>query len=472
MATPSVGFFLEGQCTAPFLFREGSCVVGIGNVRFSKRTSDTLYLSSHLLEETNVKRGQSICLQVGPLQRIVRIQTHKGENDLIGMSADTASALAIPKGKTKWILRGDTWRIGPFIALYTLPGRSRSKPFGELTELLRDWVLLGKEEGNHLYIVTPGSVDIVGHRIQAWTYDETHEWKKVWRPCPDFVIQKIVRRPLSFRPLIEREEHYFCQSGCSFLTRSIGSKWDVHQMLGRSDELIPFLPQTRLIRSVSDLEEMLRQHQTVFVKPIHGTQGERVFHLHLRHNGLMVSWEENGTPHKFLVKNSQRMSWLQKEFVGKRRYLVQQEVERLQTPDGEPVDFRWLLQKDRSGSWTITARVARIGQKHAVTTNIHSGGRVQWAETLLENESWDHTDTNELIARMDRLAEQIAHCIEVEIGEIGEMGIDLAVDQQGDLWFIEVNPRPGRKMLRLLDGNVRLLSLLRPLEYAEYTIGF
>jgi glutathione synthase/RimK-type ligase-like ATP-grasp enzyme len=470
MASPS-DLLHEGQSTAPFSFREGSCVVGIGKVRYSTRASDTLFLSAQLLEETQFKRGQTLCLQVGRLQRTVRVQAHKREDDLIGLSVDLASALAVPKGKTKWIVHGNTWRIGPFIAVYTLSDPTATKPFGELTELFQDWVLLAQELGDHLYIVTPGSVDFARHLVQAWTFTATNGWKRVWRPCPDFVIQKIVRRPQSLRPLIDREEQYFSEIGCSFLTKSLGSKWEIHELLSRSADLRPFLPHTRLIRGAADVEQMIRQHRSVFVKPVHGTQGERVFRLKHHKNGLAVFWQEGSTPRRCFLKKEQQVHGLRKFFAGKRRYLIQQEVERLKTADEEPVDFRWLLQKDASGCWQMTARVARVGQKRAVTTNVHSGGIVQRAESFLEQVKGPAV-SQDLIIQMDRLAERIALCIEQEMGEIGELGIDLAVDRQGNLWFIEVNPRPGRKMLRMLDENLRLLSLQRPLEYAEYTTGF
>lgn len=436
-------------------------MVGVAKVRFRKHTSDTLYLPSHILKMAQIKQGQSICLQAGKRQRIVQVRSHKGEKDMIGMSADTAKFLAIPKGKTKWLIHENTCKMGLYIGIYTLFFPSPTKPFGELTHLLRDWVLMGREQGNHLYILTPGSIDLSRYCVRAWTYDQ--RWKKVWCPWPDFIINKIVKCPQNLRSMIVQEEQTFEQAGCSFLTRSLGSKWYIHQILENHEDLKPFLPCTQLIRSTTDIVKILKQYSSIFVKPNYGTQGTRTFYMQKRKYGLDIYYEKNGIPQKIRLKKREALNWLKRTFVGKRQYIGQQAIQRMETNGGEPVDFRWLLQKDHSGFWKVTAKVARIGHINAVTTNVHTGGRVEKAE------SWLH---REALKGMDDLAERVTTYIEEQVGELGEMGIDLAVDQQGKIWFIEANPRPGRKMLRLLDKGVRALSLQRPLEYAEYTTGF
>ena len=56
---------------------------------------------------------------------------------------------------------------------------------------------------------------------------------------------------------------------------------------------------------------------------------------------------------------------------------------------------------------------------------------------------------------------------------MGEMGIDVGVDQAGKLWFIEINLRPARRLFTLIgEHNTRLLSIQRPMLYSQYLAGF
>ena len=56
---------------------------------------------------------------------------------------------------------------------------------------------------------------------------------------------------------------------------------------------------------------------------------------------------------------------------------------------------------------------------------------------------------------------------------IGELGIDLAIDRDGRLWFLEANSRTGRSLFHHLDATgLGRLADRRPLEYAAYLAGF
>lgn len=63
--------------------------------------------------------------------------------------------------------------------------------------------------------------------------------------------------------------------------------------------------------------------------------------------------------------------------------------------------------------------------------------------------------------------------LEKSIGQSGEMGIDLGIDEDGKVWFIEANIRPARQVFNLIgETDTRLLSVERPMLYARYLAGF
>lgn len=355
----------------------------------------------------------------------------------------------------------------PLIAIYALLHSSVNSPFGGLTRLLRDWILIGQEMGCLLYVITPGSLDVRRRRVRAWLYEGDKGWRQAWRPWPDFIIQRIIRRPSSQRSLILWEERQLLASGCSFLNRSLGSKWEVHNLLVRDPTVGKHLPCTRPLHSLADLQEMVRDYGSIYLKPSWGTQGRHIWRVQRGGQGWIIAYHHGGRPRILRIPSFRCQSWLE-QTVKKRSYLVQQAIHGLQTAQEEPIDFRWLLQKDGKGQWQVTARVARIGQPQAIACNVHAGGKVKRAEEILSHETEVGENT---LLELDQLSYKVARLLEKKYGKMGEIGLDWLVEKTGTLWFLEANPRPGRKMLRLLDDGLRALSLRRPLEYAVYTSG-
>src|SRR5699024_10156860 len=61
--------------------------------------------------------------------------------------------------------------------------------------------------------------------------------------------------------------------------------------------------------------------------------------------------------------------------ISKFPYLVQQGL-RLVRINGNPLDFRSLAQKDRTGNWIVTSIVGRIGQEQSIVSNLARGGTI------------------------------------------------------------------------------------------------
>ncbi len=73
---------------------------------------------------------------------------------------------------------------------------------------------------------------------------------------------------------------------------------------------------------------------------------------------------------------------------------------------------------------------------------------------------------DEVIAAVDRVALAVAKRLQRLYGPFAEVGIDLALRKSGEVVVFEVNPTPGRRMLRSLPGNIREMSLHCLVEYA------
>lgn len=386
-------------------------------------------------------------------------------------------ALCLPKGALSVKAQGGELQIGPFVALYALPSRRTGKPFGELTAVFQDMMQLAEQEGVALYAFGPGDANWTEGVVSAYVYRPDRKlWVRSRRPLPDLVLPKILAPPPGYRDQVRRDlANISAKARYGPFSAATGSKWDVHQTLLADREASRLLPQTQVVRGREDIESLLTRYGAVFVKPAIGTQGQAVHRLALeRSQRVRVQRAGNGSTvtKTYSLSGAQWPEFVKQTFCGKRRFLVQQALDLLRVHGVRPADFRWLVQKDGRNQWGVTARVARIGGPGAVTTNLHTGGDAVLAESLLQQAGWSQEAREQVVRELDAGALAIARALEAKAGRLGELGIDFAVTNDRRVFLIEINPRPGRQMLKLTAPATRELSLRRNLEYAKYTTGY
>jgi glutathione synthase/RimK-type ligase-like ATP-grasp enzyme len=367
--------------------------------------------------------------------------------------------------------------FGPFVGLYALPSSETGKPFGELTSVFEDMMVQAAEEGVGLFVFLPGEAKWDEGYTQAYVYKP---WEKHWvqtkRPLPDLVLPKILVSPPDWRDRVRYDTAQMsrCVPYGQF-SRATGNKWDVHTLLSDDERTAHVLPDTIAIRTPYDVEEMLERHRTLYVKPAWGTQGKGIHKLELDAQGVRAQYTQGGKT-KVLRLRRGSPNWrafLQKKFCGKRQFLAQQALDLVCVQGVRPVDFRWLLQKDGQNEWQVTARVARVGSPSSITTNLHTGGDAVLADVFLRSNGYrEERERERLLEEIDQAALNIVTVLEQRNGRLGELGIDFGVTKRGDVYLIEVNPRPGRQMLKQTSLSIRALSLRRNLEYAKYTTGY
>jgi hypothetical protein len=68
---------------------------------------------------------------------------------------------------------------------------------------------------------------------------------------------------------------------------------------------------------------------------------------------------------------------------------------------------------------------------------------------------------------MYSFAYKLAPFLETKFGKLCELGIDIAVDPNGGIWLLEVNPKPSREVFRRIGAKeIYRKAVTRPLEYA------
>lgn len=296
------------------------------------------------------------------------------------------------------------------------------------------------EIGGLFYVFTLR--DFSKESITGYCFEDDY-WTKRTFPLPDVIYNRIHSRRLEYGELFQQLYQYVQEQNISFFNYRFLSKWEVHRMLLLEEHMHPYLPQTSLY-SKENLENMLDEHHSVFLKPVHGSQGRNIIRLS-KHNTefcfkTSAGTNENSTS---LPSLTQLLEALEKQ-TKRRLYLIQQEIP-LITYDGRKLDFRILCHKNKQESWIVTSSVARISALQQFVSNIARGGEMIKPLKALAN-YFDRAVALQIFALMKEIAVECAAIIEQQSdGETGELGIDLGVDPSGHVWIIEVNSKPSKK---------------------------
>ncbi|MFF2480619.1 YheC/YheD family protein [Paenibacillus sp. NPDC058071] len=321
-----------------------------------------------------------------------------------------------------------------------------------------------------LYVFSPAQYDPISGRLTGcvlrrgiWMLERC-EW-------PDVVYDRSLCKNAEERLLVQRvlsqlrERKTFVR-----LNGSLPSKPAVHDALLSESRIARSLPVTVPLTRPLRLEPLLAQHpEGLFLKPASGMQGKGA--VSIRRSPFSEEWLADGRTRSNAVfrLRSPSLSKLEQRlerFVGSTSYIVQPLLE-LNDEDGRPCDIRSLMQKDGTGSWSVTGIAARVGDAGSVTSNLHGGGTARPAKQQLA-ERFGERHAGRLLAEIETLSILAAKQLESRFGRLAELGIDFGVDRIGRLWLLEANSRPGRSSFELAgDEEAARLSIERPLHYAR-----
>ncbi|NUU74290.1 YheC/YheD family protein [Paenibacillus xylanilyticus] len=259
----------------------------------------------------------------------------------------------------------------------------------------------------------------------------------------------------------------------------VSSKWTKTVVLQRSRTVNEYIPVTRQYNRQT-LERMTELFELNYIKPDHGTYGNGVMRVKTIHTFSPSSpgsdTEEKGTEDidhllsaSSLPESSNQDSGissigvtsyqlqygtkqelypsldeLHKALEGRiqgHTYLIQQGIPLLKH-EGLPFDLRVLTQKNLKNNWETTGILGRIAAPGKIITNIHGGGRLATFEELV----MPHLHTSrfqKLRSELYRLGIHTAVQLQKSFPRLKEIGIDIALDETGRPWILEVNTLPG-----------------------------
>nr|WP_154118189.1 YheC/YheD family protein [Paenibacillus monticola] len=339
----------------------------------------------------------------------------------------------------------------------------------EEQSVYRRMIIEGHRMGLDVFVFTPADVHTSKEQIHALVYDpNTGKWSRKWRAFPNMIYDRCrIQRSERFQQLLRFRSRY---NHLTFLNRPLRNKWTVHQTFSQKPRFRQHLPETLLYNSSADLLKMLKQHQVIYLKPANGTGGRGILRIE-RLKGTRSVFDIQGrrldrriiTPRKV---SQSRLEGIVRQWCIGGRFLVQQGIP-LRLSSGRFHDYRMLVQKNGNGVWELTGMAGRVGAARSVTSNLHGGGHAVRAEILLKQWLGSEEKTEKVMKTAEKLGLEAAAFLEDSFGALCELALDLAIDREGSIYVLEVNPKPAREVFaRSGDSSTYRKALVRPLEYA------
>lgn len=231
-----------------------------------------------------------------------------------------------------------------------------------------------------------------------------------------------------------------------------------HRFMKQYSLISALLPDTQAATR-SNIVDMLKKYNALYLKPDEGTGGRGIYKISKTGNGFVL---RGGTSSRTYATFDGLYTSLQK-FIYRNRYVVQQGIDMLKH-NSRSFDIRVMVQKNSSGQLVTTGIIGRLGRPNKIVTNFHSGGRPLPIGTLLQSHlSGD--DRANFINKLENLGREASSILAKSYTNKRAFGVDIAIDSKMKPWILEINTGPDMSIFNAIKDKTMYQRILR---YARY----
>lgn len=324
---------------------------------------------------------------------------------------------------------------------------------------------IAKQQNLNICRFTPQQIDIETKEVHAEILDKNQEnWVEQTVAIPDFIYDRTFHG-LTRETNDVTEKINWLKNNSVFLGHGLPSKWELYEALKDHPHLQAFLPKTVKIQTAEDMWIQLDEHDRIVLKPAFGARGTGIYLVIKTAKGGIVTMTKKGEKYERVFQSKSPLNKWVDRLLQRYSYLCQPYLD-LSTADHHPFDLRVLLQKNKQNQWVERGRGIRLGQKESITANVATGGLFLPITTFLHQ----YSDTIPLTAEhtIQHILRTLPDQVEARFNRLFELGIDIGVDKNGQVWILDINSKPGRKIIESLYPTQYHHLYLAPILYCQY----
>jgi hypothetical protein len=426
-------------------------------------------MSSALVKALQLTGSNSLTLKLGSKTATVALRTMKKTGKHMVLPSTIKNQLLVPRSGNITVMSNGPKevQIGPLIGILTnASSASVVQPFGVRSSLLKQYLRAGSRTSFY-FAFLPNDINWQDETVLGY-FPTPEGWVRKVVPIPDSVYNRLANRKVDRSMSMEHLKERFVRRGTSIFNWSFFDKSDVYKLLEDEKEANKHVPESHTNPSPDRIKEMLEKHRFVYLKPTAGSLGIGIYRLTYHpKRGYFARFRRQGKNVLFRFNHINGLYKLINAHSRMRSYVVQQGI-RLVELDSCPIDFRFHLNKNAHNQWVVAGIGAKKAGKGSVTTHVKNGGMIMMPENVLERVFGTKAET--ILQDAKHAAIKIAEAIERSSRHtLGELGLDIGIDQNERIWMFEANSKPGRSIFKhpLLkaQGNASLLYIYEHLSY-------
>jgi glutathione synthase/RimK-type ligase-like ATP-grasp enzyme len=438
----------------------------------------TVVLGESIVKKWKIPTNQTLTLKFGS-QKLDAKVISAAVGSSMRMNLNLASKLGLHHGVQLCLhyrSSSQTLSIGPLIGVMMsrVSASSTDRPFGANTAFCKEMTEACASFGALVYFFTPDDMNASPQTVKGFVFSNG-AWNGRTFPIPNVIYNRLTSRKYENQTNVQQ---FMKEVKSRFNTEIFNEKYldktEVFEALRKDDALHAYLPESYLFKNFQMLKNMAGRHHTLFLKPITGSLGKGIIRIRKEQGGSYSCHftNLNGVRKQSFPSIASVFSTLSAKLKAQ-RYQLQQGLD-LITSGGRPIDFRALVQKGALGKWEITSTVARIAGTQHFVSNLARGGSLSTVKEAVSKSSLGAGLRGSIRGKLRKAALELAKGIETQIpNHFGELGIDLAVDNHGKVWLIEINSKPSKEDNTPLNGERKIRpSVKQVVQYARYLAKF
>jgi glutathione synthase/RimK-type ligase-like ATP-grasp enzyme len=327
----------------------------------------------------------------------------------------------------------------------------------------------GSDYDIECYRFSPIQINPVTHLVTGEKYHpDLQEWQPQKFQLPDILYDRcfysehhLAKNAIAIMKWLKNREDLL------FIGHGLPNKWKLYQTLSNSN-LSPYVVKTISVIDAFQTLSFLEREKKIILKPTSGSGGMGIACLEKEKETISVIVEKQ---QQILRSTFPSISIAQKwidNIRTQKEYLAQPFLQ-LVDQDNRPFDIRILIQKDGNGQWVERGRGIRTGQTNGVLSNLSAGAETvpfhKWLNSL------DPKKIEFLEKEINEITTQLPIILEETYPPLFEIGIDIGVAQDLSLWILDVNSKPGRKVVLETTPFAQETLYTAPLEYGRMLAG-
>lgn len=432
------------------------------------QTYDTgliIQIPKKIRQKYNLNEGDSTFVCAGKKMSPAIIHAYPfsfRNSNMIQLSKSLRARLTLPNDwNPKLVSAGGVITLGPIIGILA------ARPFDRQTTYFHHLIRLAKEKQMFVYVFEPKDINWDQQVIKGTTLDGEGIF-----PFPAVIYDRFLFRGKTNITYDIDEVRVKLQTLYKIpflnppsLFQLTGNKWETHQLL--LDKHEEYLPETRLIEHSTDLTEMLDRYGEVYIKPVlGGSMSKGVIRIIRRPTAILMFHLNTKALQQF--SRGDELFEVISPLIERTPHLIQEGIRRKKY-NGKYLEVRVYMQKNEKQTWFRTGMVTRLTGEEVMTGDLEENLRLS---KVMNSLYLDATERRYMTNQLGKVAKKIVTTVEQEIGNFGELAVDLCIDQYDSIKLLEINAKPDNLFSQIRAYKLRSLAGIRLLNYAASLAGY